>query len=352
MRFMIVSLLVLGSFSSFADDCLKVRAAFDVGSGTTKMKVAKVNVCEQKIVEMLLEKDIPVAYKAQLKNSKDNQFDSKIMEEGIDAILELKSQASVFNPESFDGVATSAFRTASNGKAFAQNLKDKTGVNIRVISQPLEAKFGFVAASTISNTEMNEMIVWDIGGGSMQIVSYEGDGVFKAYAGQIASETFKDYIIESIQYKQRSQNSTPNPISAADLNTATNAAKYISSSVLSEIKAKIESGAQVFGIGGVLYHSVRGQIYPETKTTVYTLAQLQETLDKKVDLSDEEIGGKYAKTEVSNLALVLGFMEGLKIQSVKNRQDQFGRWSFSSSKARQRARAVGRFFQSKLFHNL
>jgi exopolyphosphatase/guanosine-5'-triphosphate,3'-diphosphate pyrophosphatase len=44
---------------------------------------------------------------------------------------------------------------------------------------------------------------------------------------------------------------------------------------------------------------------------------VKKALTTKGELTDSEIGGKYAATDVSNLALVLGFMKELKIDKIR-----------------------------------
>ncbi len=71
---------------------------------------------------------------------------------------------------------------------------------------------------------------------------------------------------------------------------------------------------KVIGIGGLHYYSIRGQI--DNKTSVYTKNEVSKTLAKRLNLTDEEIGGPFASTEVSNLIYVLAFMNNLNIDEV------------------------------------
>ena len=261
MKKLLIGLLIFGSFSTLGNECIKTRAAFDIGSGTTKMKVAEVDICNQKIVKMLLQKNIPVGYKEHLQESNDNKLDNAIRIVGIKAIKDLKLMASQFSPDSFVGVATSAFRTANNGRKFAQQIELETGVTVKVISQDSEAKIGFAAATTIASKAIRNIIVWDIGGGSMQMSAYEGNNKFLIYEGQLASVTYKDYVMGQIQNKTTNDKSSPNPISKEDLLTASEYAEQATNvNALDRIKEKIKNGAEVLGIGGVHYYSVRKQV--------------------------------------------------------------------------------------------
>lgn len=313
------SALSLGGGST-GSDCHEVRAAFDIGSGATKMKVAKVNTCLQKIEEILLEADEPVKYKESLQNSSDNKLDEDIQDRGVKALAKLKSQAEQYRPESYLAVATSAFRTASNGQAFAEKMSDATGVQVRVIDQEAEARLGFAAATRIASGDMKNLVVWDIGGGSMQIISYTGESKFSIYQGKMASASFKSHIIKKIKNQDTKKTESPNPIGAKDAKAALEEAKeFAKLTVPAEIKKRIKSGAQIVGIGGVHSQSIMGQLARDGRNIghSYSLKDLDKAIDKSILMGDEQIGGAYASTEASNLILVKGFMKELEIDEVR-----------------------------------
>ncbi|MCO4755658.1 MAG: hypothetical protein KC478_14345, partial [Bacteriovoracaceae bacterium] len=195
------TIALLFAATAFGGECVKVKAAFDIGSGTTKMKVAKVDTCLQKIEKILLEANEPVAYKEKLQNNKDNKLDAAILDEGLKALLKLKKKAQQYAPELYAAAATSAFRTAANGSEAAQKLSEESGIKIYVISQKKEALLGFAAAAAKAQKGLTDILVWDIGGGSMQMTSYIGNNKFDIYEGKIASASFKKFVIEAVQNK-------------------------------------------------------------------------------------------------------------------------------------------------------
>jgi exopolyphosphatase/guanosine-5'-triphosphate,3'-diphosphate pyrophosphatase len=317
MRFITSLLFILLSLNIHAnDDCIEIRAAFDIGSGATRMKVAEVDICKQKIVKVLLEMEQPVEYKQNLSESKDNTISAEMMIIGNMVLNQMKKSALPFNPVSYTAVATSAFRTADNGKEFIKLLAQYTGINITVISQQSEAKIGFVGASNLSDAELTDTVVWDIGGGSMQITSYEGNGKFIIYEGKLAAVSFKNHIIEEIQNNDPKNIKTPNPMSKDVSREATRDAKIIAkSTVPTEIIKKLKSPkTKVIGIGGVHYYSIGKKV---SETNSYSLEMVDSELTKSIGLTDEQIGGKYASTDISNLALVAGFMKALNIELVQ-----------------------------------
>ncbi|MCO4756163.1 MAG: hypothetical protein KC478_16900, partial [Bacteriovoracaceae bacterium] len=189
-----------------------------------------------------------------------------------------------------------------------------SGIKIYVISQKKEALLGFAAAAAKAQKDLTDILVWDIGGGSMQMTSYIGNNKFDIYEGKIASASFKKFVIEAVQNKDPKKVDSPNPISKGDSNAAIiEASKMAETKVPKSIKAKIKSKADVIGIGGVHYYSIRGQTGVEKS---YNSKSLEETISRKIGKSNKEIGGDYASTDVSNLLLVKGYMDGLGIKEV------------------------------------
>jgi len=65
-------------------------------------------------------------------------------------------------------VATSAIRDANNQTAFLQRARERSGLEIEVLSREAEARFGYLAA--VNSTTLADGVALDLGGGSMQLV--------------------------------------------------------------------------------------------------------------------------------------------------------------------------------------
>lgn len=74
--------------------------------------------------------------------------------------------------EDVDAVATSAIRDAQNAPAFLQRARERLGLPIRVLSREEEARYGYLAA--VNSTALADGCVFDLGGGSMQLVRVQG----------------------------------------------------------------------------------------------------------------------------------------------------------------------------------
>ncbi len=313
-----------------------VRCAFDIGSGSTKLKVALVDLTQERIVSVLFEDEKKVSYKALM--TEKSEISSASLASGVEAIESLKraawnkltTQRAIASEKPLDcrGVAGSPFRDSTNRKYAIDYLTSKTNVPITILSQDETAVLGVLATlGTVSRSLTEEvapldLIVWDIGGATMQLsVLRQGAraGSMNRFIIQketLASETFKQHLIETIQHKPAGTQS-PNPISPADMMSALNYVKTFTAKMNPDIRARLRSpGARVVGIGPVLAKSVLGQTNTMEKNPL-TSEKIKQTLEERLGWTDKQIGGPYADTQVSNLILVLGFMQQLQISELR-----------------------------------
>jgi exopolyphosphatase/guanosine-5'-triphosphate,3'-diphosphate pyrophosphatase len=80
-------------------------------------------------------------------------------------------RASGLGADAVDAVATSAIRDAENAESFLAPARARFGLPIRVLSRESEARYGYLAA--VNSTTLRDGYVFDLGGGSMQLVRVE-----------------------------------------------------------------------------------------------------------------------------------------------------------------------------------
>jgi exopolyphosphatase / guanosine-5'-triphosphate,3'-diphosphate pyrophosphatase len=68
-------------------------------------------------------------------------------------------------------LATSAIREASNRDEFVRAARDRSGLEVEVLSRAEEARYGYLAA--VNSTTLTDGVALDIGGGSMQLTRVE-----------------------------------------------------------------------------------------------------------------------------------------------------------------------------------
>jgi exopolyphosphatase/guanosine-5'-triphosphate,3'-diphosphate pyrophosphatase len=76
--------------------------------------------------------------------------------------------ANGLDPGEIDAVATSAIRDAANAPVFLERAQRASGLAVRVLSTEDEARYGYLAA--INSTTLDDGVMLDLGGGSMQLV--------------------------------------------------------------------------------------------------------------------------------------------------------------------------------------
>ena len=72
-------------------------------------------------------------------------------------------------------VATEACRRAANGQAFLERVFDETGLSITIISTEEEARLAFLGCSSLLTEASKRAIVFDIGGGSTELMWVDTD---------------------------------------------------------------------------------------------------------------------------------------------------------------------------------
>lgn len=295
---------------------LERRAAFDVGSGATKLKVIEINTCLQEITQTVLEDQIKVEYRDDLEKSSSGEFSEEIQRQGLEALEKLQKQAREKGAQRFAGIATAAFRQSKNADNFVKIIRERLAIQLRIISQSEEALLGFQAARASVKAPSTDLVVWDIGGGSMQMVSLDETLKPTVYKGQLASVNFKNQIIAQIQKKDPAKVISPNPLSKKQVEKALKIAERESlSTVPTVIRKKFEDPQTVVvGVGGVFSKSLSRQIPGQAR---YTQDKIYDALKARTGMTDEQLQDPFAATDVTNLALVYGFMKSLGIKELQ-----------------------------------
>lgn len=294
------------------DTCVENRAAIDIGSGATRIKVAKVDFCQMRLKEILFEKQEKMGYQEALQASKDGTLNAQVITDGSEIVKKLHMESLPFKPKRIVATASAAFREAKNGQAAAEEISKNASVPVTVIDQDLEGRLGFLGAAQKSENHLNHIAVWDVGAGSQQITVRKETGEIEVFKSPLASETFKTHIVQKIQ--RRGKAKSPNPISKTHKAAAVKYVKNQFANVPVEWRTFLQdTKTEVIGIGGVHYYSVRQQVAADQ----YDRALLSSTLEKRLGLSDQEVGGEYASTDVSNLILLDGVMDALGIEKVR-----------------------------------
>ncbi len=293
----------------------EVRAAIDIGSGATNLKVAKVDPKTNKILIQLYEQSIPVPYQKHLEQSDNQTFDSEVMKQGVRAIKALKELADSYHVKKVVAVATAAFRKAKNAEQFAKEIERQTGVQVRIINQDEEGILAFRGALAVTSVQPEHAITWDIGGGSMQLTTLTNEGTYLVEKGKTASIPFKNDVIQKIEHKDLKTIQSPNPMTIEEMQAAIHYAAQLSQDTDQFIKNKIKDPqTQILAVGSLFNYAIR----PLVDNQIVQQDEVEKAVMKWADKTDEELpGGSLAEVAITNPLLVIGYMQGLYIHQVK-----------------------------------
>lgn len=156
------------------------KALVDLGSNTVRLSVYQ--VFEDGSFSLLFsEKEM-----AGLVNYiSDKRMSVEGFDKACDVIWDFKKLMAQFDISELNIFATASLRNIVNKDEALAYIKEKTGENINIISGKEEAELGYYGA--ISETSLNNGIIFDIGGGSTEIVRFDGKSILAADSYEIGS---------------------------------------------------------------------------------------------------------------------------------------------------------------------
>lgn len=332
-------------------DCL-FRAAFDVGSGATKIAIAQCvpnkslnagtdegtspgsGIQSYNVCMPLLHED----YQEVLLRHSLNP-EGFIAQETLDRCYRVLSgyaqKAREIGCSEMFGIATAVFRDSKNGQDFLDKVSRNLGIQIDIVSQALEGKIGYRTAVTASlstsqrfisrspskSRGSREVIAWDSGGGSFQITSSKGD----MYGGQVGSSTALKIMMENVQGRKFSGSShcSCNPCSIQDcvglknyleLNCMPPVANWLAQMV----KGGAASGLRVVSIGGSTCAFCMAQL--ATECDVFGPHDVWEAIELLTGHDDESLtvlGFPQPEMLLPKLVLVYTVMQWVRFHEVE-----------------------------------
>lgn len=101
------------------------------------------------------------------------------MERTLQALKACQKKLSKYRIASSRFVATEACRRAANGREFLDKVEAETGLTIDIISSEEEARLAFLGCSSLLTKATQRAIVFDIGGGSTELMWVDVEGLRK-----------------------------------------------------------------------------------------------------------------------------------------------------------------------------
>jgi exopolyphosphatase/guanosine-5'-triphosphate,3'-diphosphate pyrophosphatase len=160
------------------------RAAVDVGSGSIKLTIAKVDPQNNKIHQILYSEEHPVPFKRDIQVGGKSLLSEKVQKVAFETLSNLQKDLVVYAATEWKGIATAASRQAKNAPEMFQKINKDLGIDISIISQNEEGRLGFATAAAVSGTPQDKLIAVDSGSGSFQVTTLV-DGQLEVVEGQL-----------------------------------------------------------------------------------------------------------------------------------------------------------------------
>lgn len=241
-------LTVFFALNSLSAD--QVRAAFDVGSGQTKITVAVVDELSGRPKQVLFAEETVVLVGHDFKKSKNGTLSDAVLSELKNVLLHYRDIAKGLGAEDMAGVATAVFRESKNGGEFIQKMREELGIGLKLISQAEEGRMGFLTAVAASGKQPHEIVAWDSGGGSFQITN-EGEQGLCVYEGPWGASKVLAAIVDKVQGKDFTKVQTANPASLKDIKALHAIVQNTLRTPPPDLHAKLANPAvEVIAIGG------------------------------------------------------------------------------------------------------
>ncbi|MCS7028649.1 MAG: Ppx/GppA family phosphatase [Bacteroidia bacterium] len=145
---------------------IQVLAAIDLGTNTFNLTFAEIKSKD--------EVQIKEKYKEMVRLGQggigQGQIAPEAFERGLCAIKKFKKIIDARGTNKVIAMATSAIRSAKNGKEFIKTVKEQTGIDIQVINGNEEAALIYQGIKHAVHLDNEEVLMIDIGGGSVEFI--------------------------------------------------------------------------------------------------------------------------------------------------------------------------------------
>jgi exopolyphosphatase / guanosine-5'-triphosphate,3'-diphosphate pyrophosphatase len=179
-------------------------------------------------------------------------------------------------------VATSAIRSASNGRDLLERIKEESGLDARVLDETEEARYGYLAIA--NSTTVEDGFGIDIGGGSVQAMRLESRQMTESGSWQLGAVRVSEAFLPD------DGSATPKQLKALR--------KHVRSELepVEWLSSPEGSTPRAAGIGGTIRNlasaAERRAGLPETDAQGYLLTRdaLEELIEELADLPPEKRG--------------------------------------------------------------
>jgi exopolyphosphatase/guanosine-5'-triphosphate,3'-diphosphate pyrophosphatase len=250
-------------------------AAIDIGSNSVRQIIA--DVSPEGAIQVVDE--MKAAPRLAAGMAATGALSESSIQAALEAIERMALLAKQLGAERVDAVATSAVRDASNASAFLAQIQRVTGLRVRVLDGPEEARLSFRSAVAHFDMGVGRTVVVDIGGGSLEL-ALSVEGVIERLSSLPfgAIRLTEEFLAAGVTEKSVSK-----------------LRRTVSNGISEELPRRDWRGAQLIGSGGTftnlagIHLSRQGILTARSVHAAHiSHAELEHILDMLIDMSPEE----------------------------------------------------------------
>lgn len=319
--FGIICILVVAAIAGWAwhknqpSAPLITRAAVDVGSGSMKVTIAKVDPLSSKIHKILYSKEHAVPFKRDLQVGGAGKFSEQIQETALVTLSQVKEHLADQQVVEWKGIATAASRQASNAQDMFDRIERELGVNIAIISQEEEGRLGFATAAAVGGVPLEQLISLDSGSGSFQLSTLI-DGNLEVAEGQLGHIPSLEMLM-TLRGKTLDASTPPETVTLSEAELLVQQMKEMMPPLSEAFKEKLKtSDAKVVGIGNENFIFAMGAT--ATGKNTYSKAELWEGIKTLSGQPASALAPKFSKPDTAVLGMVLlySIMDGMGVDEI------------------------------------
>lgn len=154
---------------------LRTLAALDIGTNSIRLEVVRVND-DHTISTLTQQKETVRLGEQEFSQRNQSALTAAAIERGALVCARFADVARGFQADEILALATSAVREAENRQEFIDRVREKSGLEVRVISGPEEARLIYVGVSSGADLGDRTVLFIDIGGGSAELILGDARG--------------------------------------------------------------------------------------------------------------------------------------------------------------------------------
>tara|TARA_R110000823_G_scaffold315359_1_gene446769 strand:+ start:55029 stop:56117 length:1089 start_codon:yes stop_codon:yes gene_type:complete len=162
-------------------------AVIDLGTNTFHLFI--VEVSKREIKTLYREK---IAVKIGKNGISKGRISVDAKKRALHTLQVFKTIIDQFEVKTVTGVATSAIRSAKNGQQLLDEIKEKTSIDIQIISGDREAELIFYGVKSTFHLTETPQLVMDIGGGSVEFIIGNNEEIFWKQSFEIGAQRLLD----------------------------------------------------------------------------------------------------------------------------------------------------------------